>query len=519
MSLEQYDKEYHTLGTPSVSDGFYDLVKKEQAKQSQTSVGSKPVKDKKALPVFLGSLNKIGRDNSLSTFQEKYSGPYVTSDKIDGLSALLHFDGKNPPTLFSRGDGNIGQDITSTLHYIKNIPDEFKNPKPNSSPFSVRGELVLFKKDEEKGSRRNVMAGLVITAKTPDVNKLSLIYMIPYTVFIPDSMKPSDQLKWLKKHNWDPVWNSKATNLDYESLSDLLVERRETALYDIDGIVVFQDKVHDLPKETVSYAFAFKDVTKDTSAEVLVKNVTWKLSKNGAMKPTVEFDDPPTLNGALISKASGHNAAYIKDNKIGKGAKVKVVRSGGVIPYITEIIDPSTHIYLPPNTVWKSKDLVVEMSNEDCKLPQLENFFNVFKIKGLSSAGLKSLYDNGFIHPLDVLIRCTEKDIQHAIGNANGSKIYNLLQEKKDNKELDFFTFVVAHGIIQGGFGAKKLETLREKRPEIFEYNALDIPVTEEELISLPGVSGKTAEKLKQGLEDLNEFKKSNASDLEKLFK
>lgn len=512
MSVQELDHKYHTLGDTEVSDSYYDVLKKEA---KTTSIGSPPVKNKRPLPVCLGSLTKISRDNSLSIFQEKNTGPYVASDKIDGLTGLLHYDGKAPPVLYSRGDSIVGQDITSILPYIKGVPQEFKNPSPDTKPFSIRGELVLMKEDEPKASRRNIATGLIIAAKNPDPKKLSQIHMVPYTVYLPDKMKPSKQMAWLKEHDWTPVWNTGLSNLEYDSLSDMLLERRDAAPYDIDGIVIFQDAVHPAPDDgKVSYAFAFKDVMKDDSAEAIVKNVIWKISKNGAMKPTAEFDDPPTLNGAVISKASCHNAAYIRDNKIGKGARVRLVRSGSVIPHITHVLEPSPVVELPPDTIWNSKDLMAQ--NQDCTLPQLENFFTVFKVTGLSVSGLKALHENGYVYPLDVLNRLTEKDAQTIIGKANGTKIYNNLEAKKKN--LDFYTFVLAHGIIQGGFGAKKLELLKNMEPELFNYKNLDISVNKGQLLSLPGVSDITANKLKEGIDSLNEFKKKNKKELDQLY-
>lgn len=518
--INDLNHKYHTLGQPDVNDGFYDVMKEQYEKETGESlgVGSQPTTKKILLPVYLGSLDKINRDNSaLDNFQKKYKGDYVISDKVDGISALLYYDGLNV-SLMSRGNGKYGQNISHILPYISNIPTKFKKPNNNTEMFAIRGELVLYKSDEEKDSRRNIVTGLVITAKKPDNTLLSKLKMIPYTVYIPKKMSSSQQIDWLRKQGWDPVWMQKKQSLDFRDLSNILVKRKDQALYDIDGIVVSHDGKYDIPDDKISHAFAFKNIVTDETAEVIVSNVVWNVSKNGLLKPTVEFHDPPTIGGAQIRKATGHNAEYILKNGLGTGAVVEVTRSGGVIPYIKRIIEKAPEIgmnHMPTNVIWKGKELSLNESDYDVKLPTLESFFQTIKIRGLSTAGIQALYNAGYQTPLDVLNNVSKETMEKVIGKANGEKIYKEMQSKKHN--LDFFTFVVAHNIITGGFGIKKLELLKNKYPYIFDYKSKNNIVVQD-LQNIDGFSKASAEKLKQGLDNLEKFKQNNKKDLDKLF-
>ena len=159
-------------------------------------------------------------------------------------------------------------------------------------------------------------------------------------------MRPSAQMKTLDQLNVNNVYYEIADDILNEFLSDKLVEWREKYLYEMDGVIVINNKIYDRVNHNPDHAFAFKMVLSDQIAEAKVIDVIWRPSKDGYIKPKVRIE-PIRLGGVRIEYATGFNAAYIKNNKIGVGAMIKLIRSGDVIPYIMETIVPATHVKMP----------------------------------------------------------------------------------------------------------------------------------------------------------------------------
>ena len=133
------------------------------------------------------------------------------------------------------------------------------------------------------------------------------------------------------------------TNVDKSKLSKYLVDWRENYDYDIDGIIVADDKIYPRTSKNPKHAFAFKTVLDDQVVESKVVNVIWNPSKDGYLKPKVRIQ-PVELGGAVIQYATLHNAEFVIKNKIGLGAVVQIIRSGDVIPKVEKVIKPAKNI-------------------------------------------------------------------------------------------------------------------------------------------------------------------------------
>ena len=162
------------------------------------------------------------------------------------------------------------------------------------------------------------------------------------------------QLKILKKLGFNVVKHSvleeiKLTGKIEDSiLSKTLLEYRLDSEYDIDGIIVTDNGSHEANKSgNPEHAFAFKSngMGEDTSVE----KVDWNISKHGYLIPRLKVE-PVTIEGTKIQYATAFNAKYVLSNRIGPGTKVRIIRSGDVIPYVIEIIEPTKAQMLTPNT-------------------------------------------------------------------------------------------------------------------------------------------------------------------------
>ena len=199
--IKYLQKAYFNKNISLVSDKLFDYIKdnyETKFKKKLVDVGAPIMKSKTKtkLPHYMGSLDKI--KPAMSEFNKwlsKYSGPYILSYKLDGISALIQ-KVNDKFYMYTRGDGVYGQDIS---HVIKHININTSLLKNNDA---FRGELIISKKNFEKikdkmANARNAVSGIINTKK-PDPEMLKLIDFVAYWVMEPE-MKQSEQMKYLKK--------------------------------------------------------------------------------------------------------------------------------------------------------------------------------------------------------------------------------------------------------------------------------------------------------------------------------
>lgn len=516
--IQKANYDYYNSESPLFSDQLYDLVKEYLEKKNPNhpilkNVGAAIGFDerKEKLPYFMGSLDKIKTDSKvLEKWSDKYKGEYVISDKLDGNSALLYWNNCQLK-LFSRGDGKVGQNISHLLHFIKNIPSF-----AGKDTYAVRGELVISKEDFEKrlslkgANARNMVAGL-INSKVPDLEIASYTQFIAYEVIYPE-LKPVDQMKMLTKNGYKVVNYDIIKNINIDVLSNFLVERRKESEFEIDGIVVAHNNVYKREDANPDYAFAFKSIHTMEKAEVIVTHVEWNLSKDGYYIPVVNFNDVK-LAGVIIKRAHGFNGKFIKDNNIGPGSRIIIMRSGDVIPYITEILSSSEtgKPQMPEvDYEWSKSGVDIILSAKDSsnelKLKNIEYFFDKIDIKGVSKATVKKIYDAGF-KTIKAILNINKQELLSIPGfkEKTANNILEGLHERiktlKCNEVMD------ASNIMGRGIGAKKIELITKAFPAIQEKRYIP---TLHELIGIKGVETTTAEQFISNLPAFFKFLDDN---------
>ena len=489
------NKQYYNNNSVLI-DNQYDILKEYIERNYPNNkvvkqIGAPVERNKVNLPYYMASMDKIKPDtNALNNWKNKYNGPYVVSVKLDGVSGMYTTQG-NVPKLYTRGNGSVGQDVSNLIPYLK-LPSE-KN-------ITIRGEFIM-KKDvfEEKykniaANPRNLISGL-INAKTVDTNKYYDIDFVAYEVVYP-TMRPSAQMKTLDKLNVNNVHYEIVDNISNEFLSDKLVEWREKYLYEMDGVIVVNNKIYDRVDHNPDHAFAFKMVLSDQMAEAKVIDVIWRPSKDGYIKPKVRIE-PIHLGGVKIEYATGFNASYIKNNKIGVGAMIKIIRSGDVIPHIMETIVPATHVKMPDLSYKWTKtrvDIVLKNPNENEVVLEknITYFFTKLGVPGLSSGNVTRLIEAGF-DSVPIIVSMKKDDFLDVEGfqDKMASKIYKNIKTKL--KEASLSDIITASNIFGRGIGEKKAQIILNNYPDV-----LTSEETYEEkldkLINIDGFAEKTAE-------------------------
>lgn len=505
--LQEANEYYRNTSETLLSDELYDLLyeyaKKKNPKHPFFKQVGAPVKEKVELPEWMGSLDKIRDDpKALLKWKKDYPSPYVTSDKLDGISGMFAIN-NGQINLYTRGDGKYGQLINHVLPFIQSSYKLTLLPKEKTL---IRGEFIISKANWKKiahrgANARNVVAGQ-LNAKQADPEIAQYLDFVAYELVAPK--KPFvEGLEYIKNLGFKVVpWKMiEAEELTNDYLSNHLLQRREASLYEIDGIVVRDNLAHNIVKgKNPKYAFAYKTILTHDKAEVLVLEVEWNVSKDGLIKPTVKFN-PVAIGGVKIQKATGFNAAFIESHKIAPGAKVIIIRSGDVIPHIVEVTTPAKAPSFPDMPYeWTETHVDIKVKgsadNKQMQLRQLEHFVNTLDIKHIGPGVLKKMMDKG-VDKVEDLFALEKKDLLllEGIQEKGAEKIYTSLRQALTS--VPCARLMAASNLFGRGFGEKRLQLILDNHPSIMDLKPL---------AKLESVEGVGAVIAKQFLESLPAF-------------
>lgn len=476
-----------------VSDKIFDIISDVVKEKNPTTkhiknVGAKVIKNKVKLNYWLGSMNKFKSSNNkvLEAWKQKYTSPYIISDKLDGVSALLTYSDKI--NLSTRGDGNIGFNINKLLDYIKYIPSleeinnycNANNIKGKHNTIAFRGELLISKKEFTKWSNefknsRNLVSG-VVNSKYINEDIAKDIFLVVYEIVDP-VFSIEMQYNIISTLNLILVPYFITNDiLDYSTLKTIFSNRKIQSEYYIDGIIVSANKYIRNTSNNPDYAFAFKELLEEESIISTVTKVEWKISKDGVLIPTVHIE-PTILNGIKITKTTGYNAKYIQDNIIGKGSIIEIIRSGDVIPIIKKIISPSTTNKPDmPHEKYKWNEANIDIllvnlcDNKNYQIKNIYRFFSFIKTKGLGEKIIEKLYMNGLTTIIKILNATIDDLIKiEGIKEKSAENIINSV--KAATKNISLSQLMVASNSFGKGFGIKKIQSLISTYPNILlEY-------------------------------------------------
>lgn len=514
---------YYNTDKPLFADNVFDMIKEYLQDKNPyhpilKHVGAIVDDDRKIkLPYWMGSMDKIKSDGAvISKWKKNYSGKVIISDKLDGNSGMVYFKG-GKTNLFTRGNGVEGQKIDHLLPFIRNIPN-FETTKFKKYPeFTVRGELIINKEDFHKvadlgANGRNMVAGL-LNAKIPNLEIAKYCQFVAYELVEP-RMEPSKQFTLMHKMGFKCVWTMELSVADVDAtrLSQILLERRGKSEFEIDGIIVAHDHLHNrMDGENPKYAFAFKSVAMMDRAEVIVTGVEWNVSKDGYIKPVVLFDGV-NLSGAVVKRATGFNAKFIVTNKIGVGAKIVVMRSGAVIPHIVETVEPSGEPAMPDiRYKWNDSgiDIVADENNakDELQLQNLVFFFTTIKVVGLS-AGLLAKFQEAGLDEVGKILDAKLPDLLKVSGfkDKMAAKVFEAIKTRF--AEVSPLELMKASNQFGRGIGSTKLGLVSAAYPDMLSKK--DFKVGVPDLVKIDGIEKKTAEAILAGLPKYWQFAAKN---------
>lgn len=504
-----YAKKYYDDDEPEISDFEYDMLMVELknlekefpefiSKDSLTQKVGGTVKEgfeKVTHEVPLQSLQDIFSFDELYSFDERMKKfdeniKYVVETKIDGLSVSLEYKNGEFVRGATRGNGQVGEDITDNLKTIKNIPKVLKE----KIDIIVRGEVFISKKDfnelnekqdeENKfANARNLAAGSLrqldstITATRP-------LDIYIFNVQKCDSIKFTshyESLLYMEKlgFNVNPIKIQCKDIVKAINAIEHIGKIREEISFGIDGAVV---KVDDLALrekigttfKTPKWAIAYKYPPEQK--ETILKDIICNVGRTGVITPMAILE-PVVVAGSKISKTTLHNEDFIKEKELKIGDHILIQKAGDVIPEVVKVLKekrtgkeidfemPKVCPVCGAEAVREEGEAAVRCIGIECKAQTLRNIIHFASKEGMNIEGLgekivESLYNNGLIKTIADIYYLKQEDIQSL--KKDGKKFaQNLIDAIEKSKSNDLDRLICALGIRH--IGTKSAKTLARR--------------------------------------------------------
>lgn len=524
------DEYYNGDSESPLSDSAYDFISNavKQVVPTHsffTGVGAETRGGKIPLPFPMGSLDQV-QQGELEEWKRKLNlkntDVVVVTAKLDGASAAAIFNkGGDLRIAFSRGNGFEGADIT---RHIKHTAGDLCGGLFRKDGIAVRAESIIAKQafvdniqpivkradGKQYANPRNAVSGMMNASITDD-RAYPHIDFVAYQRLDDDSISKEEQLIQLQMMGFEIPWYTTTTvaELTEAYLSDIIQQLRRDYKYEIDGVVVELDDPTTrarLKSDGLNPGYAMKYKTLDASnyVETTVVAVEWNPSKTRYAKPRV-IVEPCSLPGITCTYATGYNAKYIVDNKIGPGARVGISRMGEVVPNIVAVIE-GTEAQLPDFPCeWNETGVDLVCSDESMLdtilVAQLTDVARSLDVDGLREGTARTIIDNGnyssFNEVFSAILSWPRKWWVELIGS-NGGKIHDDLHLKLQGIQLADWLGSMPH--FGRGVGKRKMRALLSSLniTELAQFNAL----TARKIRSVEGFKDKTAYKVLAGIDD-----------------
>ena len=494
----------YRLGKPMMSDSKFDQLIDELSLLSPndellTKVGHTIMDEsrKSRLPIEMASMTKTKSLEDINNWCRlkgiSTKETVIITPKFDGLSLCVDETTKE---CWTRGDGEFGQ--KSNEHY-KLIQNHLKSKKLLFK--YTYGEVMMPKKvfldkySADFANPRNLVSGL-LNSKDAAESLKDCQYIKYGADGWKDFQTKQDIINELNKGQSQKVSYHlcQISDLTEQMLIDLF--HRWCVDFEIDGLIIEINDLNrqeELGRETSSnnpvWARAFKHPSFEQCAQTEVVGISWNISKQGYLKPTLHVN-PVKLDGVTVSNVTGNNARFVKDMGLGIGSVVLIKRSGMVIPLIVDVLK-SVEFVMPniPDIDWNDNgvELVTLKETDEQNLKRTISFFEILETKGVSEGVIKQFWEaklsdgsdlidkTNFHSALKSILSLTEDDMTkiYRFGKRKATIIYTAIQSSIKNVSLSKLQH--ASGIFKG-LGSKKLLLLEEfnKKPPLDKVMAIE---------------------------------------------
>ncbi|MBI4126469.1 MAG: NAD-dependent DNA ligase LigA [Deltaproteobacteria bacterium] len=475
VEVRRHNQLYFVEHAPEISDEAFDrLVEELRRRRPDSPVLRELVSDVRpagarvvhTTPML--SLDKCYDDETLTSWVEKFAGDVIATPKIDGCAVSLRYDDQGTLTVgATRGNGLEGEEITSNIRFIKAIPQSIilKNVE-------VRGEIymplsVFARYRETFANPRNLTAGAI---KLKDAKKTADydLAFFAYDLLGSASATEEEKRKLLERSGFPVIEGKVASREQLHDLFSSFFKRRDEHDFETDGVVFRANRVEEQNRlgstaHHPRYAIAYK-FQGDSGVTTLI-DVEWSVSRTGAITP-VGIVEPVELSGASVRRASLHNVGLMKKLGVTKGAKVLMMRRGGVIPNLESVVEPGKGtIEIPKqcpscgSSTELRDDFLYCTNAKNClksKVGELSHFVKTVEIDGFGDKLLGRLYEAGVVTDVAELYDLTVDELlrMERMGDVLAAK---LIKNIDDRRQIPLDVFLRSFGIRELGKHASKI--------------------------------------------------------------
>ena len=511
--LRRHEHLYYVMDAPEISDAEYDRLMNElkrieaahpellTADSPTQRVGGKPAegfqKVRHSRPML--SLDNAYSEEELADWDRRVHElagtlpvDYTCELKLDGLSVALHYgaaDGGGSRLMsgLTRGDGQIGEDVTSNVRTIRSVPLSISAERLKKAgvpqDFEVRGEAVMPEKAFEQMNKdreaqglapavnpRNAAAGTLRTLEPSIVAQRRLdvyaYFLLSAGEYLAIGQEATLDALTALGFRVNPHRGKVHTVEQMMKFIESAGERRKTLGYDIDGVVLKVDAqatqqrlgyTGRAPRWAIAYKFSAEQ------AITQMNGILISVGRSGKLTPTAMLD-PVFVGGVTISRATLHNADWIERMGLRIGDWVKVERGGDVIPKVAEIVEDAEHprgadkFVYPTHCPECGQPVVREEGevdyrcvNVDCPAlirATLEHWGSrgVMNIEGLGEASVAQLLERGLVRSVADLYSLTEEQLV-SLERFGAKSARTLLEEIERSKQAGLARVLMGMGI------------------------------------------------------------------------
>lgn len=489
--LNYHSQLYYVEDRNEITDYEYDMLQQElkgleeqfpqfiRSDSPTQRVGGKAISifEKVTHRVQMGSLQDVFSFEQVRSFietvQQAVDKPqFVVEPKIDGLSVSLEYHNGELAIGSTRGDGFVGEDVTSNLKTVKSIPIKINEELPL---IEVRGEtymprnvfLKLVKEQEDNDEQpfknpRNAAAGS-LRQKDPKIaakRKLDIFVFNVQQIEGKELTSHKESLDYLKTLGFKTIPDYKRVSTADEVIDCIkaIGEKRFDLPFDIDGVVI---KVDDFRQREIlgatakvpKWAVAYKFPPEEKTSKLL--DIELNVGRTGAITPVAVFE-PVFLAGTSVSRATLHNQDFIREKNISVGDIIKVRKAGDIIPEVLGSVEkhgdgvftlPECCPVCGTKLVKSEEEAAIRCPNIECPAQIYRSIVHfaskgAMNIDGLGPQIVHTLLDNKLITSVADLYTLSENKLLQ-LDNFKEKSVNNLLNaiEKSKSNSLDRLVF------------------------------------------------------------------------------
>lgn len=470
FDLEQQYPDLVTFDSPTQRVGGQPLREFKKVKHSQRMLSFNDAFSKKEMEDWQERFMKLVPEN------QKSKVDFYCELKIDGLAIELIYINGILQTGSTRGDGNIGEDITQNLKTIDAIPLKIDSKEE----LMVRGEVFISKKEFARINKEQKEKGLPVYANPRNIAAGSVRQLDPKIIasrkldsFAYDLLTDLGQITHEEKHKLlkELGFKTNRHNKYCKNLGEIIkfrehwIKEREKLDYEIDGVVVLvnNDEIFDklgvvgkAPRGGIAYKFP------QAEAVTKILDIKIQVGRTGAITP-VAILNPVQVTGIIITRATLHNEDEIKRLGLKIGDTVIVGRAGDVIPDIMKVLPelrtgkersfkmPEKCPSCQTKLIKLEGEVLLRCPNKNCFAQKRRGFYHfvsrsAFNIDGLGPKIIDRLLDEGLVQDPSDLFELKEGDVKDLERFAEKSA-ENLIKSIQEKREITLAKFIYALGI------------------------------------------------------------------------